>query len=397
LFSFIDDTGEFAGARMIEKLKKNQNIEVMRGIAVLIVVLYHYTTRLPPEALNASAPAMVITNLGKLGVYIFFVLSGYLIAQSIEKSASLADFYAKRIARIWPLFAFASVFVFICMHIWSPPVVYTGLDPFYTEKRTVVDLIGSLFFLKDLGFEWVDGAYWSILTELKFYVIIGIFAAVFRGRFIERFAIFAVVVTTIDLILMISEPGHGVDFAQSGDLVILSKILHGGLISIYLPLFALGLLLHRGHMDAMFCAIALLAIISAIIGVAEDHKFNVQADVTFLLILGLILIADQFCFGSRVFLWLGKYSYSIYLFHQMLGLTIIKYVTPAIGLDAAVYVALAAICLIAWAASRLVEWRFRGLMMALLGWAFGLLGLNRVKVGTRDDGVRILPLADAKA
>lgn len=382
---------------MIDTLKKDSNIEVMRGIAVLIVVLYHYTTRLPPDALGVSAPAMVVTHLGKLGVYVFFVLSGYLIAQSIEKSGNLAAFYTKRIARIWPLFAFASVFVFICMKIWSPPVVYTGLDPFYTEQRTLSDLIGSIFFLKDLGFEWVDGAYWSILTELKFYAIVGIFAALFRGRFIERFALFAIVVSAIDVVMIIASPASGVALAPSGDLAILSQILRGGLVSLYLPLFALGLLLHRGRMDALFCAVSLLALISAIVGVAEDRKFDVQADITFLLILGLVLVADQFGFRSRVFLWLGKYSYSIYLFHQMLGLTIIKYIAPTVGIDAAIYIALASVCLIAWAASRLVEWRFRGSMVSLLGYAFALIGLDRVKVGHRDEGPAIPRMAGGKA
>jgi len=361
---------------------KNANIEIMRGLAVLVVVIYHYTTRLPPEAFGVTEAPAIVTNLGKIGVYIFFVISGYLIAQSLEKSGSLGAFYAKRVARIWPLFAFASVVVFVAMKLADPPVVLTGPYQFYEESRSIGDLAGSIFLLRDLGFEWSDGAYWSILAEMKFYFLVGLFAAVFKSRFVDVFAVFAVLVCGLDFALMLLSADAVGGPVGIADFDLISKLLHGFLISSYLPLFALGMMLYKGRLDAMFSAIVVLSLVSTMFDVAGDDRLELARDVPFLLLLAAALFLDRILLASRVFLWLGRYSYSIYLFHQMIGLTIIKAVAPSIGINAAVVFALSCVLVIACTASWLVEWRFYRRMVDLLNAAFRLIALDRVGVAT---------------
>lgn len=354
----------------------------MRGIAVLVVVIFHYTSRLPPEALGVAAPPLIVTNIGKVGVNIFFILSGYLIAQSIEKSGSLGAFYAKRVARIWPLFAFASLFVFAAMQVGSPPVVPTGPYSFNNGDRTLIDILGSIFFLRDLGFEWADGAYWSILVEMKFYFLVGLFAAVFRNRFVDAFAVFAVVVCSLDLALALSAQSAGEVAGGYGEFGSVAKLLHGVFISNYLPLFALGMMLYKGRLDATFCAIVALSLVSTIIDISGARTFDLNGDLVFLLLLSAALFLDRILLGSRIFLWLGRYSYSIYLFHQMIGLTIIKAVAPSTGINAAVLLAIACVLVIAWGASWLVEWRFYRFAVDTLNAAFRLVGLDRIALAS---------------
>ena len=85
-------------------------------------------------------------------------------------------------------------------------------------------------------------------------------------------------------------------------------------------------------------------------------------------------------FKNAVFMWIGKYSYSIYLFHQMIGLTIMKLISPYVSMDVAIVVALVSVSAIAWGASWLCEWRFRKLFIANLIKLFSLVGLHKLLI-----------------
>ncbi|EBU2901321.1 acyltransferase, partial [Salmonella enterica] len=77
----------------MEHLKYRPDIDGLRAIAVLSVVIFHYFPSILPG--------------GFVGVDIFFVISGYLITSIILKSASsnsfsYVEFYKRRILRIFP-------------------------------------------------------------------------------------------------------------------------------------------------------------------------------------------------------------------------------------------------------------------------------------------------------
>jgi peptidoglycan/LPS O-acetylase OafA/YrhL len=88
------------------KINYRPEIDGLRAIAVLFVVLYH-------------AKFIFLDNLyfngGYIGVDIFFVISGYLIAsiifkeQLLKKSFSFSNFYKRRVRRILPVLVFISL------------------------------------------------------------------------------------------------------------------------------------------------------------------------------------------------------------------------------------------------------------------------------------------------
>jgi len=95
-------------------------LTALRGIAALLVFLYHYAVLFPPAARGVAAgpewvPFLAVWKQGQVGVSIFFVLSGFLITRIYweafaRRRVSLRLFLVKRVARIWPLFlAFAAV------------------------------------------------------------------------------------------------------------------------------------------------------------------------------------------------------------------------------------------------------------------------------------------------
>ena len=366
------------GSKMSDAAVHNRFIAIWRGVAVLIVAYFHFSDRIPYELLGADGPATFPNHIGKLGVYIFFVISGYLIAMSLERCNNLAEFLAKRVSRIWPLFIFASVVIFIFASTFETPVVLEGPKQFNTEERTLLDLVGSSLFLTDLGFMFMDGVFWSIIVELKFYLFIGLFAVLFGRNYVNAFCMFAIIISSVDFGILIFSGGENISFVEQGPLSPLGTVLHGILISQYLPLFALGAALFKKKFDATLGLLLLLSAVSCIIGVAEDMQFNAGDNIRFIFMLIGLLIVDHYVLKDRLFLWLGDYSYSIYLFHQLIGLTIIRAVAPTLGMDVAMAVAFAGIFAIAFVSSWLVEWRFRRPVTRFLLALFSKAGLNRL-------------------
>ncbi|ACE94925.1 putative acyltransferase protein (plasmid) [Rhizobium etli CIAT 652] len=367
-------------------------IQMWRGIAVALVVLYHFLSRVPHEALGSAEAPILQLQIGEVGVLIFFVISGYLITKSVAKTTDVAAFYAKRLSRIWPLFIVSVITVFVFIHFVQPPAVL-GPHSFFEKQPTVFDLLGNLFFLEDLGFTWVDGAYWSLVVELKFYLFIGLFAVAFKERIVQTFCSVALFMSSIDLLILLIDrtPGIPLGFESSNHLRFVSRVMHGLFISQYLPFFALGVAMAGRTHDGVLNALLALAVAFGVMAIRND-AFMFDQNVQFLFVLAVALLADKLLFQSAVVVWIGNYSYSIYLFHQVIGLALIKLFTPIMGIDLAIAASLGIVIAIAWLASVLFELRYRHIVAAQLYRIFSVVRLNRLTFHFRNE---IPPIREA--
>jgi len=96
---------------MNKTISYRADIDGLRAIAVILVILYHAD--------------LTWIEGGYIGVDVFFVISGYLITRSINKEMinnqfSFASFYLRRIRRIIPVLVFVMLVVTIpaCILIW---------------------------------------------------------------------------------------------------------------------------------------------------------------------------------------------------------------------------------------------------------------------------------------
>jgi peptidoglycan/LPS O-acetylase OafA/YrhL len=352
-------------------IQKINFIEQLRGIAILLVLIYHYTSRIPHTIMGSETAPSVEFFYGEIGVYLFFVISGYLIAKTIEKCSTLGEFYAKRISRIWPLFIVANIFVFMWTHNFETPVVPSGVDDFDVHGRSIYDLIGSTFLLTDIGLQWVDGAYWSILVEVKYYAIIGVFAVFFRGKFVDAFSWAVAIFGLVEFSMFV--------FYGEWNYTSVNKLLHSVIIAHYLPFFAVGMMIYQKKYNLLL-AICLSLCITQIFVDALFHPFVIAGTVKFLTIFVAFLIFDQMFTKGKICLFMGKYSYSIYLFHQVIGLSIIMMLTPKIGIDLAIFTAFVFVLGLAVFSSVLVEWKYRRRVTALLINAGTLIGMDRLRL-----------------
>lgn len=129
-----------------------------RGIAVLLVILFHFQMYLCPRFLLSYPAAW----FGSHGVAIFFLISGYLITTSLLNRGDLKRFYLRRFLRLVPA-AWVYLATLCLLSITTHKV---SIGP---------DLLGCLFFFRnyiDAGFA---GAYtthfWSLSLEEQFYLI----------------------------------------------------------------------------------------------------------------------------------------------------------------------------------------------------------------------------------
>ena len=139
------------------------DIQGLRGIAVLLVVIYHTGVALPG---------------GYIGVDIFFVISGFVITQLLLRETnatgtiSLKSFYERRIKRILPAVAFAIIGTLL--------LSVFALSPFGEQQQVAQTARASSFFAANFYFYLQDSYWalaenplrhlWSLAVEEQFYI-----------------------------------------------------------------------------------------------------------------------------------------------------------------------------------------------------------------------------------
>jgi peptidoglycan/LPS O-acetylase OafA/YrhL len=137
---------------------KFSTLDGLRGFAVLIVFLSHTSGRD-----QTVIPALDFSGIGHLGVYLFFVLSGFLLTYSLlhRGKISIFNFYVRRFFRIAPLYYLVLLGVFIHQTV-------TGT----VNERYLHISDGFRGLFNHLIFYQGDSVFWTIAAEFQFYLIL---------------------------------------------------------------------------------------------------------------------------------------------------------------------------------------------------------------------------------
>ena len=147
--------------------------DVGRFIAAAGVLLYHYAAFVRAEVPEVELPFFSeVARYGYLGVPWFFGLSGYVISMSTDRATDAKEFAERRFIRIWPTLALAAV-------ITTSFLLVTGGDPSFKALLQNLSLINTFDYYSSMLN--VDGAYWSLWLEFRFYLIAAAVVAL-RGR-----------------------------------------------------------------------------------------------------------------------------------------------------------------------------------------------------------------------
>lgn len=273
-------------------------LDALRGLAALLVVLFHIFTA--PQAGEARRVAVLfsVVDLGHLGVCLFFIISGYVIPLSLDRSP-LRVFWWRRFVRLYPCYWLSIVLVLI-MSVTGRAQPFSEQFQRMPAWLTLVNLtmLQSLF-----GGDHLLGVYWSLFYELVFYGVMSLLVILGLGK---RSVWIALVVWTL-AVLNDGVVGH-----------------FGGGVPLVISLFglmAIGHVLYRvaeqradgrwGYLLAiLFCLL-----FSALPAPLETTLARCGAVVVFM---ALMHIQWQ----PRLMVWLGLMSYPLYLTHELVIATI---------------------------------------------------------------------------
>lgn len=144
-------------------------LDGLRGVAILLVVLYHYLEPLHRNAQGTLYYALAPARMGWIGVDLFFVLSGYLIASILmenrDSPAFFRTFYIRRFCRILPLYLVVVVGCYVVHHL----VVRTPGPPLYQYLTFTQNFWMAAAGQFGIGLLAVT---WSLAVEEQFYVLL---------------------------------------------------------------------------------------------------------------------------------------------------------------------------------------------------------------------------------
>lgn len=182
--------------------REQNNFNLLRLMAALGVIVTHsYSLLGKPERDVLDILTHGLLSFSRLGVYVFFIISGFLVANSLERSKSIRSFFWKRFLRIFPgllVVLLATVFLL------GPLVTELPLREYFGHLGTYRYILGgaSLYwtiytlpgvFKHNLYPGAVNGSLWTLPYEWTCYCLLAILAPLLKKRrifFLAAFVIF---------------------------------------------------------------------------------------------------------------------------------------------------------------------------------------------------------------
>jgi peptidoglycan/LPS O-acetylase OafA/YrhL len=149
-------------------LRKIPQLDAVRGIAILVVILHNQGPKYP------SLPFGRMFANGWMGVDLFFVLSGFLITgillDSRTSSHYFRNFYARRCLRIWPLYYAVLLLMFVAVPLLRPSEtaeIFERSSPWWSYPIFLQNLLLPVA----TNAPGPLGVTWSLAIEEQFYLV----------------------------------------------------------------------------------------------------------------------------------------------------------------------------------------------------------------------------------
>ena len=321
-------------------------LDGLRLVAALAVMSFHYTGIYTPfwdaEPHRVFPTLNEVTRYGYLGVELFFVISGFVILMTAY-GRTVDGFVASRVARLFPAYWVAIALTFGLQQLW-----HAGRQPTFMDALVNLTMVQDAFSVPH-----VQGAFWTLWIELKFYLLIGIFIVIGMTR--RRMLAFAFLWPLIGQVAAATS----------------STFLESLLFPSYVPYFAAGiclfLLYREGHDAATWLTLGFnwILCVQQATGYTPRASELVHAPVSSLVagltVTAMILLVLALTHGPlsrlswRWLTWAGALTYPLYLVHGQFGFFVIDRLHGETSAYAVLAVAALSSLVLAWLIHRFVE------------------------------------------
>ena len=369
-------------------------VEGLRGVAVLWVVAFHYMVLRESAfaadpwiaAVRAFEPADVVVHHGFLGVDLFFLITGFLLtlpwfrhADEGRPAPSTRDFYRRRAWRILPAYYAQLAFLFlVCVPLLRGPIGWRSELAYYVVNLGAHATMLHYTTPVTSASMSLNGALWTLALEAQYYLLLPLLAPLFVRAPLRAAASLAAIALA----------WHWASYHDLAALVALEtaigapwNIPEGAIrhllvtqLPAYLAHFAAGILAGRAWMrwrDRKPSSWEGAAwIVAALVALGVLYRIHRPGglwlgDQTWILIpasLGVVMLAlvsrgiaiARPLLANRALLFVGRCSYSVYLYHLPLLLLWNRYAPRDLGAGS-LPIYLGMVLAVAWASWRFVE------------------------------------------
>lgn len=336
-------------------------LDLIRFSAALMVVWYHlawwswygHSPILGGRAeFSALSPTAVF---GGVGVEIFFVLSGFVIALTAH-GRTPGQFALSRFLRLYPAAWLCASVTLVVLLAYSD-MTLTRIASFYVKTLLLWPLGG-----------WVDGVYWTLTVELSFYL--SVFLLLLSGRF-DRFGYLLIAIGTPGVVMVGAWlAGFDISWVYTKHWLSLLLVRHGFL-------FALGGFLWLAFYGKMTRLFWIAMVVFAVTGALSIYASPIKAPLTAVTVWSVAVLgmaasvqwnaAISKPLNPPMVRMIGLATYPLYLTHNVIGLGVMRTLLD-LGVTAYAALALAIISVIAlsFLIAAVFEPKARSLVRSLL-------------------------------
>lgn len=312
-----DATQDLSGGRIVA-------LDSARGLAIVLVVVFHYLY----SHISDGWLKEIVAPFGLAGVTLFFMLSGFLIERHLARDQNLIRYFSRRLFRIFPAYLVAIPIILAVERFGG------GVNHFSLKQ-----LLANVFFLSDVfGAPLLLGVFWTLLIETKFYAL-----APFLKRappIVLWLAPYAAIAANLGVLLLRGEASN------------LLTYMTFCFVGMHIGLW-------RRHEISALSLVILVAV-----GAASAYVFTIYFPFGLAVFVALdaavLALALQQPVNLPLLPFLGRVSYSWYIYHAAIGYPIIVTISLLlppehgavfVGVSAGVIASLA----ISWVSYSLIE------------------------------------------
>lgn len=197
-------------ARVTTGGKLIREVDGLRFLAIFPVVVQHLSERLERNTIvefrqgTEYVVSNFITNRGFIGVYIFFVISGFILGMPFAahhlkggKKVSIKSYFLRRLSRLEP------PYILVMMGITISLIVLG----YYTWPEILPHFGASIFYMHSIIFHswsYINPPVWTLEIEVQFYILAPVLAYLFfsiKGKFVRR----ATMLTFILVVMLLQQ------------------------------------------------------------------------------------------------------------------------------------------------------------------------------------------------